>query len=146
MASNPVYGRRTSGTDDGAVGLLAVFHDGDEGAGDAEPGAVEGVRELRARSLFGAVPYLGAAGLEVGAVGDGADLKPVVAPRRPEFHVVGLYRREAQIAGALEEDSVMESQTAAQFLGVGDHFVQGGRGVMRLGEAEHLPAAAFSRR
>src|SRR6185369_16306941 len=44
------------GHDHGAVGLLAVLDDGDQHAGQAELGAVEGVHELRLRTRAATEP------------------------------------------------------------------------------------------
>ena len=47
IRSRPRYGRRTSGTDDAAVGLLVRLEDGRDDAREREAGPVERVDELR---------------------------------------------------------------------------------------------------
>src|SRR5688572_30133474 len=53
--------------DDAAVGLLEVLENGDQGAADGEPGAVQGVHELRLPLALGADARAHAPRLEVAA-------------------------------------------------------------------------------
>ena len=64
------------GDQDGAVFLLVVFQDGDEGAADGGRGSVESVGELFAIHVLEA--DFGAARLEVGAVGGAGEFAEFV--------------------------------------------------------------------
>jgi len=48
----PMYGRRTSGSKNGAIGLLIIFDDGDPGASDGQAGPVQRVDELALAALW----------------------------------------------------------------------------------------------
>ncbi len=71
-------GAQGFGDENGAIGLLVVFHNGDHGAANGEAGAVQGVDELGRSAGLAAEADIGAAGLEIGAVGAGGYFDPAL--------------------------------------------------------------------
>lgn len=81
---------------------------------------------------------VGATGLEVAAVGAGADLLVGVVTRQPDFDVVGLTGREAQVAGAQANHAIRKAQLLQQVLGLGGHALELLVGLLRLNKLDHL--------
>src|SRR5262249_15679908 len=105
MTSQPMNGRRTSGkttlpsacwhcarVDEGAVRLLVLLEDRDEGATDRERRAVQRVDEARLRLGLGAVADLRAACLKVTVVRAARDLTVEALTGQPHLEVVRLLR------------------------------------------------------
>src|SRR4051812_13178478 len=100
-----------------AVRLLVVLEDGDQRAPDGEAGAVERVRESGLAAL-GAVADVGATRLEVLAVAARGDLAIRLLARQPDLEVVGLRRREADVAGGEADDAIGQLEDLQHALGV----------------------------
>lgn len=121
---------------DGAVFLLIVFEDGDEGAADGEAGSVEGVYEF---GFFVALESdVCAASLEVEAVGAGADFAVGVLPGEPHFEVVCFGGVEAGVAGAERHYAIGEFEFLEDGLRVGGHGFEFVEGVLGAYELDHL--------
>ena len=94
---------------DVAVGLLAVFEEGDHQAGEGDATAVESVDEA-VFAVLGFIADVAATGLEIFAIGDAGDFEVGVLTRGPDFDVVGFAGGEAEIAGAEFEDAIVEAE------------------------------------
>ena len=93
----------------------------------------------RALEVLGvAILDVGAASLEVTAVGAGADLLVGVVARQPDLDVVGLTGREAQVAGAQANHAIRKTQLLQQVLGLGGHALELLVGLLRFSELDHL--------
>src|SRR5579863_551375 len=80
--------------EDGAVGLLVVFDDGEPGAAHGKPAAIDGMHKLGLGGLAGLsgggpVANIGAARLKGFEVGTGRDFAVEVLARKPDFEVIG---------------------------------------------------------
>ena len=113
----PMYGRSTSGTVDGAVGLLVVLEDRGDDPRQREPGAVERVDELRLGARLGAVADRHPARLVVAEVRARADLEPALDARRPDLEVVLLALDEAHARRCHQEHPVRQPEPLEQDLG-----------------------------
>src|ERR1700692_166000 len=107
-----------AGDEDGAVLLLVVLQDGDEGAAYGEARAVQGVQEAGAAG-GGAVAEIRAAGLEVLAVAAGGDLSVGALGGEPDLEVVGLGGGEAGVAGGEADDAVGQLEQLPEVLEIG---------------------------
>ena len=86
----------------------------------------------------GPVLDVGAARLEVLAVGAGGDLAVARLPRQPDLEVVGLRRREPHVAGGQRHDPVGKPEPAEHGLrGLGEHLELRVAG-LRRGEVDEL--------
>ena len=85
-----------------------------------------------------AILDVGATGLEVAAIGAGADLLVGVVARQPNLDVVGLTGREAQVAGAQANHAIRQAQLLQQVLGLSGHALELLVGLLRLGKLDHL--------
>src|SRR5512143_3474716 len=70
-----------------------------------------------------AVLDIGTAGLEIAHVRYRRDLQPLIAAGSPHLQVVRDAGVEAQVSGAELEHPVGQSQLAAGFFGIGQHFL-----------------------
>lgn len=78
------------------------------------------------------VPDIGAAGLEVLKVGAGGNLNVTVIGRHPYLNIIGLCRRETDIAGAKGDYMVGKAQTLQSNFGLMGQRLQLIVGVVRL--------------
>src|SRR2546426_507551 len=126
------------GNPDGAVLLLEILEDRDEGSAHRQAGAVEGVDELRLRLGSGTVPDVGAAGLEILEVGAGGDLPEGLLAREPDLQIVRLGRGKAHVASGQADHPVVQSQTLQDRLGVACERFQLVVGALRPSELHDL--------
>lgn len=56
------------GDDDGAIGLLVIFHHGDESTRQSQTGSIQRMRELDLAAIGWAILDIGAASLEIGVI------------------------------------------------------------------------------
>ena len=89
------------GDEDGAICLLVVFQEGNDGSTDGQTGAVQGMDEARFHLLLASRPVadIGSPGLKIFEVGAGGDLSIDLLSGQPDLNVIALGRRETDIAG-----------------------------------------------
>ena len=87
---------------------------------------------------FGPIADTGAAGLEVEEVGAGGDLAVGVLPRQPDLDIVGLGRREAEIATAEVDDPVRQLEKLQHLFGITEQGLEFVPGILRTGELDQL--------
>jgi len=104
--------------EDGAIGLLVGFEEGDEESWEGGTGAVDGVTEV-IFAVFGFEPESHATGLEVIEQGAAGNFEVSVLAWGPDFDIESLGGTEAEIAGAEFDDAVVEAEELEDFFGVG---------------------------
>lgn len=125
------------GEEDGAVGLLMGFDQGDEESGEGGAGAVEGVGEaVFAVGVF--VAEVHAAGLVVAEGGTAGDFEVGFLAGGPDFDVVGFGGAEADVAGAEFDDAVVEAEELEDFFGVAGEGFEGVHGGLGGGDVDEL--------
>ena len=95
---------------DRTVRLLIIFENGDQRAPDSQPGAVQCMNKLRLRIFFAglrAPTNARAARLKCLKIAAGRDLAKGLLRREPDLNVVRFRGREAHVAGAEREDSIV---------------------------------------
>src|SRR6266481_4945640 len=95
---------------DGAIGLLTIFDDGDPGAPDGQAGTVQRVDELALAAGFWLEANCGTARLKGFAVRTGRNFTKFVARRQPDFKVVGFRGSKAHISGGKQHGAVVQTQ------------------------------------
>src|SRR6266436_5645204 len=93
---------------DGAIGLLTIFDDGDPGASDGQAGTVQRVDELALAAGFWLEANSGAARLKGFAVRTGRNFTKSVARRQPDFEVVRFRGSKAHISGGKQHGAVVQ--------------------------------------
>src|SRR5262245_51499782 len=65
------------------------------------------------------VADLGSASLKILEIGARRDLSVLALPREPDFEIVGLCGRKAEVASAQRRDPIVEAKSAQHLLGIG---------------------------
>ena len=80
-------GTEDSGNSQGTVGFLIIFEDGDEGAADRQPGAVDGMDEFRLGAFFAAKTDTSTPRLKVTKIGAGGNFAIGLLAGEPDFEI-----------------------------------------------------------
>src|SRR5271170_4178533 len=92
---------------DGAIGLLVVFHHRDPGAANRQPTAIKGMDKVRFAAGLGFVADAGAARLEGFAVRAAGNFAKLLGAGQPHFNVVRFCGGETHVSGAKQHGAIV---------------------------------------